>query len=92
MKKIMFVCALAMAACGGGTKKPDTTTNTTTDTTTTTDPDTSTSNTDPNAGSAAPTGEGQPCSQEIAMVCPDDQIDACLKSPPEGDTHKCVAK
>ena len=89
MKKLMFVCALAMAACGGGNKKAETTT---TDTTTTTDPNTSTSNTDPDAGSAATTGDGQPCTQEIALQCPDDQIDACLKSPPEGDTHTCVAK
>ena len=98
MKKLMLVCALAMAACGGGTKKAETTTDTTTDTTntttdaTTTDPNTSTSNTDPNAGSATPTGDGQPCAQEIAMECPEGQIDACLKSPPEGDTHTCVAK
>ena len=36
--------------------------------------------------------EGQPCTQEIALQCADGQIDACLKTPAEGDTHKCVAK
>ncbi|HEY5933965.1 MAG TPA: hypothetical protein VIU61_05005 [Kofleriaceae bacterium] len=30
------------------------------------------------AGSAA--GGGQPCTQEIALVCPEGQIDACLKA------------
>jgi hypothetical protein len=85
MKKIMFVCAIAMAACGGGNKKPETTN------TTTTDPNTSTSNTD-GTGTAANTGEGVECAKEIALVCPDGQIDGCLKTPVEGDTHKCVAK
>lgn len=36
--------------------------------------------------------EGTPCAQEIAMVCPEGQIDGCLKTPAEGETHKCVAK
>jgi len=36
--------------------------------------------------------EGQPCTQEIALQCADGQVDACLKTPAEGDTHKCVAK
>ena len=36
--------------------------------------------------------EGTPCAQEIAMACPEGQIDACLKTPPDGDTHRCVAK
>jgi hypothetical protein len=84
MKKIMFVCALAMAACGGG-KKADTMTK-----------DTTTTNTDTGSGSdtgsAATTSDGQPCTQEVALQCPDDQIDGCLKTPAEGDTHKCVAK
>lgn len=51
-------------------------------------PNTSTSSSDP-AGPATPTGTGTPCSQEIAMVCPDGQIDACLATP-AGDTHVCV--
>lgn len=60
---------------------------------TTPDPATPTSSTEPgSAEPAAGTGEGTPCAQEIALVCPDDQIDACLKTPAEGDTHKCVAK
>lgn len=84
MKKLMFACAIAMAACGGGTKKAETTN------TTTTDPNTSTSNTD-GTQTAAPTGDGTPCTQEIALECPEGQIDACLKTPAEGDTHKCVA-
>ena len=32
-----------------------------------------------NAGSADTAG-GQPCTQEIALVCPEGQIDACLKA------------
>jgi len=28
----------------------------------------------------ASTGEGQPCTQEVALVCPDGQIDACEKA------------
>jgi hypothetical protein len=78
MKTILLSIALVMAACGGS-KKPST------------DPNTPTSNTDPNAGSAAGTGDGTPCAQEVALQCPDGQIDACLKQPPDGDVHKCVA-
>lgn len=37
-------------------------------------------------------GDGQPCTQEVALECPDGQIDGCLKQPAEGDTHTCVAK
>ena len=40
-------------------------------------------------GSATPpasTGEGQPCTQEVALVCPDGQIDACEKALAEDDT------
>jgi hypothetical protein len=80
---LMIVCAftLAGAGCAGGNKKPDTTT---TNHDTTTEP----AKTD----GTQTAGEGTPCAQEIAMVCPDDQIDSCLKTPAEGDTHKCVAK
>ena len=74
--KKLLLVALFVAACGGG-KKPDTTT----------------SNTGGGTGSATPTeGEGVPCEQEIAKVCPDGQIDGCLKTPREGTTHQCVAK
>ncbi len=84
MKKLMLTCAFMLAACGGGAKKQQTTNP---------DPNTSVSNTDATgAGSATTTGEGQPCEQEIAMVCPDGQIDGCLKQPAEGTTHACVAK
>jgi hypothetical protein len=78
---LMIVGAFAIAGCGGGKKADTTTTNkdTTTDTTKTDD-------------ATKTAGEGTPCAQEIAMVCPDDQIDGCLKTPAEGDTHKCVAK
>lgn len=62
---------------------------------TTPDPNTSTSNADGSAGSATggtdPMGAGTPCAQEVALVCGDGEIDACLKTPPEGDVHKCVA-
>ena len=80
---LMFACVLSIAACGGG-KKADTTAK-----------DTTTSNTGSGSdtGSAATTtADGQPCAQEIALECPADQIDGCLKQPAEGDTHKCVAK
>ena len=51
-------------------------------------------------GSAAPparTGEGQPCTEEVALVCPDGQIDACEKAlaedvtPDAGDTGTMMA-
>ena len=49
---------------------------------------------DGSSGSAATEtpGGGTPCAQEIALVCPDGQIDGCLKTPQEGTTHACVAK
>jgi hypothetical protein len=75
---LMIVCTFAFAGCGSKAKKPDTTT-TNTDPTTTTEP-------------TKTAGEGTPCAQEVALVCPDDQIDGCLKTPVEGDSHKCVAK
>ncbi|MBA2539868.1 MAG: hypothetical protein H0V17_09560 [Deltaproteobacteria bacterium] len=76
MKRALSI-AVFVCACGGGSK-------------TATDPNTSMSNT----GSAAttPDGSGTPCAQEIALVCPDGQIDGCLKTPQEGSTHACVAK
>ena len=79
MKKLLLVAVLV--ACGGGKKAEKTTA-----------PDTSTSNTDPNANAGAGSGGGTPCAQEIALVCPDGQIDGCLKTPQEGTTHACVAK
>lgn len=53
-------------------------------------PSTPTSNADPST--APTTANGQPCTQEVALVCPEGQIDACLKAPPEGTTHTCVPK
>jgi hypothetical protein len=81
-KLISLMVAGAFAfGCGGGKKETTTTTkDTTTDNTTQTDTTTQT------------TGDGQPCTQEIALECPEGQIDGCLKTPAEGDTHKCVAK
>lgn len=38
-----------------------------------------------------PPTEGVECAKEIALVCPDGQIDGCLKTPQEGTTHACVA-
>ena len=76
LSSMMMAAALAFAGCGGHTKAPDTTTK----------------NTDPKTDATAKTGEGTPCAQEIALVCPDGQTDGCLKTPQEGDTHKCVAK
>ena len=55
------------------------------------DPSTPTSNTEPTPVTTTP-GEGVTCDKEIAMVCPDGQIDGCLKTPVEGTTHACVAK
>jgi hypothetical protein len=77
---LLMVSAFAIG-CGGGGKKPDTTTTNKDQTTDTT-----------NGDATAKAGDGTPCAQEIAMVCPDGQIDGCLKTPAEGDTHKCVAK
>ena len=77
---LMMVCAFAIG-CGGGSKKPDTM-----------NKDTTTTNTDTTTDTAAKTGDGQPCTQEVALECPEGQIDGCLKQPAEGDTHKCVAK
>ena len=76
---LMMVCAFAIG-CGG--KKPAETTTTNKDQTTTNKDNTTTQT----------TTDGQPCAQEIALQCPDGQIDGCLKTPAEGDTHKCVAK
>ena len=85
MKKLGTILVLSFAfACGGGKSKPETTT------APPTDPNTPVSNTDPSAGG---TGSGDTgCEKEIAMVCPDGQIDACLKTPQEGTVHKCVVK
>jgi hypothetical protein len=73
----MMAAGLALAACGGGKK-----------TTEMPKPDDTTKPT----GDTAAKSEGTPCAQEIALQCPDGQVDACLKTPAEGDTHKCVAK
>ena len=86
MKKLLLITLFVAAACGGGKKNETTTT-----TPAATDPNTPTSNTDPNAPAGDATGEGVPCEQEIALQCPDGQIDGCLKTPPEGTTHACVA-
>ena len=77
MKKLLLVSVFLVGACGGSKKA---------------DPNTPVSNTDPNQPAATPTGDGTPCEQEIALQCPEGQIDACLKTPREGDVHKCVAK
>ncbi len=76
MKKFLVI-SLFLVACGGSKKSS-------------TDPNTSVSS---GSGTATtPTGDGTPCAQEIALVCPDGQIDGCLKTPQEGMTHACVAK
>ncbi len=33
---------------------------------------------------------GPPCEQEIAMVCPEGQIDGCLRTPAVSARHVCV--
>lgn len=76
MKLLSILLVCALAACGG--KKAD--------------PSTPTSNADPAPATTPATGEGVPCAQEVALVCPDGQIDGCLKTPAEGETHACVAK
>jgi hypothetical protein len=35
---------------------------------------------------------GPPCEQEIAIVCPDGQEDACLQTPRPATNHICVFK
>jgi PBP1b-binding outer membrane lipoprotein LpoB len=80
---LMIVGAFAFAGCGHTAKKEDTTT---TKDTTTTNKDAT------NTDATKVTADGQPCTQEVALECPDGQIDGCLKQPAEGDTHKCVAK
>jgi hypothetical protein len=64
-------------------------------------PDTAVANpTNPSDGAAAKMPAGTtpsghvtdiPCSAEIALQCPEGQIDACIKSPTAA-THACVAK
>lgn len=76
MKIISFVMVCALAACGG--KKAD--------------PASPVTNTDPAPATEPAAGDGVPCSQEIALECPEGQIDGCLKTPPEGETHACVAQ
>jgi hypothetical protein len=34
-------------------------------------------------------GDGVPCAQEIALECPEGQVDACLQDP-EAASHVCV--
>jgi hypothetical protein len=38
-----------------------------------------------------PVAEGVTCDKELALECPEGQIDGCLKTPVEGTTHACVA-
>ena len=73
---VAMMAALALAGCSH--KKPPEPAK----------PDTTTTQPKPDEAKA----EGQPCTQEIALQCADGQVDACLKTPAEGDTHKCVAK
>jgi hypothetical protein len=75
----LMIASAFVFGCGGGKKETTTTTKedtTTTDTTKTTDTTTA----------------GTPCAQEMALECPEGQIDGCLKTPAEGETHTCVAK
>ena len=82
MKKLALVFIIGFAFACGGKKKQEATT---------TDPNTSVSSGSGDTSGSA-TGEGVECAKEIALVCPDGQIDGCLKTPAEGTTHKCVAK
>ena len=75
---LMFVTALV--ACGPKAKKEETTVK----------PDTTTDTTKPD--DATTKADATPCAQEVALECPDGQIDGCLKQPAEGTTHACVAK
>ena len=77
MKKLFVAVVFVMMACGSKKAPP---------------PSTPTSNADGSGSAMAPTGEGVECAKEIALVCPDGQIDGCLKTPVEGTTHACVAK
>ena len=83
MTKLFTLLIIGGFAIGcGGSKKPDTTT---------TNKD-QTTQTGSGSDATQTAGDGQPCAQEIALQCPDGQVDGCLKTPAEGDTHKCVAK
>lgn len=39
---------------------------------------------------AADAKAGAPCAQEVALKCPDGQVDACLRNPPLANHHVCV--
>lgn len=77
MKIYSLMFVCSLVACGPKSKPADTTTKT--DTTQKTD-DTSTKT------------EATECAKELALECPEGQIDGCLKQPAEGTTHACVAK
>lgn len=39
---------------------------------------------------AADAKAGPPCAQELALKCPEGQVDACLRNPPLATSHVCV--
>jgi hypothetical protein len=86
MTKLLSLSIMIAFAVGCGPAKKNETTNVNKDQTT--------DNTTQGSGSDATqtAGDGTPCAQEVALECPDGQIDGCLKTPAEGDTHKCVAQ
>ena len=73
----LMIASAFVFGCGGGKKETTTTTKDTTTDTTKTD---------------TTTTAATPCAQEMALECPEGQIDGCLKTPAEGETHTCVAK
>jgi hypothetical protein len=77
LSTMLFACALSLGACGPKAKPVE---------------EPKKDETIEKKDETAKTTEGTPCAQELALQCPDGQIDGCLKTPAEGTTHACVAK
>ena len=73
---LVSVLFVLCAACGGSDSKGDTSNAKTIDSQDQADTQSS--------------GEGMPCEQEIALVCEEGSIDACLQTPTTAATHACV--
>lgn len=71
-----MACTLAIAGCGGNSSTETTTVAT------------------GRQPVPLPTTDepGTSCAHEVALVCAEGQIDACLKDPDAGNFHKCVPR